>query len=147
MFGIFSIVGKFMFFEICCVVEFFKRYFHRHILDDIISLFLSFSSTERREVVFRTQKFIGQYCSEREGRGYRCRITSAVHCTCTHGQNFPFGILGPRNLDPRLHTRSRFSFRATAAVCPSQHLTIPSGVPFVFDEDENRENKKSLILY
>ena len=36
-----------------------------------------FSNTERREVVFRTQWFIGQYCSEREGRGYRCRCTSA----------------------------------------------------------------------
>ena len=27
-----------------------------------------FPNTERREVVFRTQWFIGQYCSEREGR-------------------------------------------------------------------------------
>ena len=27
-------------------------------------------------VVFRTQWFIVQYCSEREGRGYRCRCTS-----------------------------------------------------------------------
>ena len=27
-------------------------------------------------VVFRTQWFIGQYCSEREGRGYRCCCTS-----------------------------------------------------------------------
>ena len=32
-----------------------------------------FSNTE---VVFRTQWFIGRYCSEREGRGYRCRYTS-----------------------------------------------------------------------
>ena len=44
--------------------------------ENIISLFLSFSNTERREVVFRTQWFIGQYCSEREGRRYRCRCTS-----------------------------------------------------------------------
>ena len=36
----------------------------------------TFSNTERREVVFRTQWFIGQYCNEREGRGYRCRCTS-----------------------------------------------------------------------
>ena len=64
---------------------------------------------------------------------------SSVHCTCTHGQNFPSGFLGPGNLDPRLHTGSRFSFRVTTL----QHLTVPSGVPFVFDEDENRENKKS----
>ena len=26
--------------------------------------------------MFRTQWFIGQYCSERQGRGYRCRCTS-----------------------------------------------------------------------
>ena len=78
---------------------------------------------------------------------WRCDLYKPVHCTCTHGQNFPFGFLGPRNLDPRLHTGSRFSFRATTVVRPSQHVTVPSGVPFVFDEDENRENKKSLILY
>ena len=66
-----------------------------------------------------------------------------VHFTYTHGQNFPFGFLGAGNLDSRLHTRSRFSFRATTVVRPSQHLTVPSGVPFVFDEDENRKNKYS----
>ena len=37
------------------------------------------------------------------------RLFKAVHFTCTHGQNFPFGFLGPRNLDPCLHTKSRFS--------------------------------------
>ena len=37
-----------------------------------------FSNTERREVVFRTQWFIGQYCSERERRGYRSRCTSVI---------------------------------------------------------------------
>ena len=74
-------------------------------------------------------------------------LTIPVHCTCTHGQKFPFGFLGPGKLDPRLHTGSRFSFQATTVVRPSQTLTVSSGVPFVFDEDENRENKKSLILY
>ena len=64
-----------MFFEISCAVEFFKRHFHWRILENIISLFLSFSNSERREVAFRTQWFIGQYCSERQGRGYRCRRT------------------------------------------------------------------------
>ena len=57
-------------------LNFLMRHFHRRILENIISLFLSFSNTERREVVFRTQWFIGQYCSEREGREYRCRCMS-----------------------------------------------------------------------
>ena len=57
-------------------LNFLMRHFHRRIFENIISLFLSFSNTERREVVFRTQWFISQYCSEREGRGYRCRCTS-----------------------------------------------------------------------
>ena len=57
-------------------LNFLIRHFHRRILENIIPLFLSFSNTERREVVFRTQWFIGQCCSEREGRGYRCRCTS-----------------------------------------------------------------------
>ena len=50
------------------------------------------SYTERREVVFRTQWFIGQYCSEREGTGYRCRCTS-----------FPFydGLLWLHSTDDR----------------------------------------------
>ena len=52
------------------------RHLHRRILENIISLFLSFLNIESRKVVFRTQWFIGQYCSEREGRGYRCRCTS-----------------------------------------------------------------------
>ena len=63
------------------------RHCHRRILHNIISLFLSFSNTERREVVF-----IGQYCSEREGGGYRCRWTS-----------FPFydGLLWLHSTDAR----------------------------------------------
>ena len=81
-------------------------------------------------------------CSCTCGQKGRTVALRPVHCTCTHGQNFPFGFLGLGNLDPRLHTGSRFSFRATTVVRPSQHLTVPSGVPFVFDEDENRENKK-----
>ena len=40
-------------------------------------------------------------------------VSVAVHCTCTHGQNFPFGFLGPGNLDPRLHTGSRFWAHST----------------------------------
>ena len=57
-------------------LNFLMRHFHRRILDNIILLFLSFSNTERREGVFRTQWFIGQYCSERKGRGYRSRCMS-----------------------------------------------------------------------
>ena len=45
-------------------------------MKNISSLILSFLNTERREVVFRTQWFIGQYCGKREGRGYHCRCTS-----------------------------------------------------------------------
>ena len=60
-----------------CMIEFSIPDFNETIIKNIISLFLSFSNTERREVVFRAQWFIGQYCSEREGRGYRCRCTSA----------------------------------------------------------------------
>ena len=60
-----------------CMTEVFIPDFNKTIIKNIISLFLSFSNTEGREVVFCTQWFIGQYWSEREGRGYRCR------CTCT----------------------------------------------------------------
>ena len=59
-----------------CIIEFSISDFNETIIKNIISLFLSFSNTVRREVVFRMQWFIGQYCSEREGRGYRCRCTS-----------------------------------------------------------------------
>ena len=59
-----------------CMIEFSIPDFNEIIIKNIISLFPSFSNTERREVVFRTQWFIGQYCSEREGRWYRCRCTS-----------------------------------------------------------------------
>ena len=59
-----------------CVIKFFIPDFNKTIIKNIISLFLSFSNTERREVVFCTQWFIGHYCGEREGRGYRCRCTS-----------------------------------------------------------------------
>ena len=51
-----------------CSIEFSIPDFNEKIINNIISLFLSFSNSERREVVFRTQLFIGQYCSEREGR-------------------------------------------------------------------------------
>ena len=43
-----------------CMIEFFIPDFTETIIKNIISLFLSFSNTERREVVFRTQCFIGQ---------------------------------------------------------------------------------------
>ena len=56
-----------------CVIEFSIPDFNETIIKNIIPLFLNFLNTERREVVFRTQWFIGQYCSEREGRGYPCR--------------------------------------------------------------------------
>ena len=59
-----------------CMIEFSIPDFNETIIENIILLFLSFLNTERREVVFRLQFFIGQYCSEREGRGYRCRCTS-----------------------------------------------------------------------
>ena len=59
-----------------CMIEFTIPDFNETIIKNIISLYLSFSNIELREVVFRTQWFIGQYCSEREGRGYRCYCTS-----------------------------------------------------------------------
>ena len=59
-----------------CMIEFSISDFNETIVNNIFSLFLSVSNTERREDVFRTQWFIGQYCSEREGRGYRYRCTS-----------------------------------------------------------------------
>ena len=59
-----------------CMIDFSIPDFKETIIKNIISLFLSFLNTEPREVVFRTQWFISQYCSEREGRGYRCRCTS-----------------------------------------------------------------------
>ena len=59
-----------------CMIEFSIPDFNETIIKNIISLFLSFLNTERREFVFRMRWFIGQYCSERDGRGYRCRCTS-----------------------------------------------------------------------
>ena len=59
-----------------CMIEFPIPDFNKIIIKNIISLFLSFLNTERRGVVFRTQWLIGQYCSEREGRRYRCCCTS-----------------------------------------------------------------------
>ena len=50
-----------------CMIEFSIPDFNKTIIKNIISPFLSFSNTKRSEVVFRTQWFIGQYCSEREG--------------------------------------------------------------------------------
>ena len=62
------------------MIEFAIPDFNETIIKNIISLFLSFSNTERREVVFRTVSlytvqpynrtvvFIGQYCSERGER-------------------------------------------------------------------------------
>ena len=47
-----------------CMIEFSIPDFNETIIKDIILLFLSFSNTERRGVVFCTQCFIGQYCSE-----------------------------------------------------------------------------------
>ena len=47
-----------------CMIESSILDFNETIIKNIISLFLSFLNTERREVVFRTQWFIGQYCSE-----------------------------------------------------------------------------------
>ena len=50
------------------MIEFSILDFNETIIKNIISLFLSFSNIERREVVFCTQWFIGQYCSERGER-------------------------------------------------------------------------------
>ena len=50
------------------MIEFSIPDFNETIIKNIISLFLSFSNTERREVVFCTLWFIGQYCSERGER-------------------------------------------------------------------------------
>ena len=68
-----------------CMGEFSIPDFNETIIKNIISLFLNFWNTERREVVFRTQWFIGQYCSEREGSGYRCRCTSLLHFMMVYG--------------------------------------------------------------
>ena len=51
-----------------CMIEFSIPDFNETIIKNIISLFLSFSNTERRKVVFCTQWFIGQYCCERGER-------------------------------------------------------------------------------
>ena len=51
-----------------CMIEFSIPDFNETIMKNIISLFLSFANTERREVVFRTQWFLGRYCSERGER-------------------------------------------------------------------------------
>ena len=59
-----------------CMMELPITDFNEKIVKNIISLLLSFLNTERREVVFSTRWLIGQYYSEREGRGYRCRCTS-----------------------------------------------------------------------
>ena len=58
------------------MIEFSIPDFNETIIKNIILQFLSFLNTERGEVVFRTQWFIGHYCSERERRGYRCRCMS-----------------------------------------------------------------------
>ena len=42
-----------------CMIEFSIPDFDETIIKNIVSLFLSFSNTERREVVFHTQWFIG----------------------------------------------------------------------------------------
>ena len=60
-----------------CMTEFSIPDFNETIIKNIISLFIIFLNTERREVVFRPQWFIGQYCSERTRREFRCRCTSA----------------------------------------------------------------------
>ena len=51
-----------------CMIEFSIPDCNETIIKNTISLFLSVSNTERRKVVFRTQWFIGQYCSERGER-------------------------------------------------------------------------------
>ena len=51
-----------------CMIELSIPDFNETIIENIISLFVSFSNTERREVVFHTQWFIGQYCPERGER-------------------------------------------------------------------------------
>ena len=51
-----------------CMTEFSISDFNETIIKNIILLFLSFSNTERRGVVFCTQWLIGQYCSERGER-------------------------------------------------------------------------------
>ena len=51
-----------------CMIKFSIPDFNETIIQNIISLFLSFSNNERRKVVFSTQSFIGQYCSKRGER-------------------------------------------------------------------------------
>ena len=51
-----------------CMIEFSIPDFNEKMIKNVISLILNFSNTERREVVFRTKWFIGQYYSERGER-------------------------------------------------------------------------------
>ena len=76
-----------------CMIEFFIPDFNETIIKNIISLFLSFSNTERREVVFCTQWSIGTAVNELRGYRYRCTFLErgqterAYLCRCT---SFPF---------------------------------------------------------
>ena len=51
-----------------CMIESSILYFNETIIKNIILLFLTFSNTAHRGVVFCTQWFIGQYYSERGER-------------------------------------------------------------------------------
>ena len=51
-----------------CMIEFSIPDFIETSIKNIMSLFLSFSNTERREVAFRTLWFFGRYCSQRGER-------------------------------------------------------------------------------
>ena len=62
-----------------CMLEFSIPDFNETIIENIILLFLSFSNTERREVVFCTQWFIGQYCRERGERVPLSLYISVLH--------------------------------------------------------------------
>ena len=117
-----------------------------------------FSNTERREVVFRTQWFIGQYCSEQEGRWYRCRCTSVplslyfisilwLHSTDDRKGDgfFPFSNnhRHPSKVFFSIFTTLFFTFFSTFSVRPS----IPSLFHCPTGHESRRFQCQSRIKY
>ena len=97
-----------------CRFNTFQKYFQMLQSDDKIFLFniifWKFYFIQEKVTVIFLSKWT-EFYEPLPVRQYLIKTVrfSPVHCTCTHGQNFPFGFLGPRNLDPRLHTEARFS--------------------------------------
>ena len=128
-----------------CMIEFSIPDFNETIIKNIISLFLSFSNTEWREVVFRTQWFISQILQRTRGEGtvfavhfsteeraYLCRCTSFpfydAFCDCiplTLAKSIRFLTLS------RNHRRESkvlfFSYYYYTACCISSFSQCPTG--------------------